>query len=126
MASASSTPRPASWNAQLNGSAFTTGQTSSLTADFNGTAKADLYVFVTLPGGGFFALGASAPNVLVPVASNLQLGFALEVPLSTHTFTGSEAAGAYTWYALLVRPGLNPAQSANWLSIDSAPFTFTP
>ena len=113
-------------DAQLNGSAFTTGQTSSLTADFNGTAKADLYVFVTLPGGGFFALGASAPNVLVPVASNLQLGFALEVPLSTHTFKGSEAAGAYTWYALLVRPGLNPAQSANWLSIDSAPFTFTP
>ena len=59
-------------------------------------------------------------------AEALRLGFALEVPLSTHTFTGSEAAGAYTWYALLVRPGLNPAQSANWLSIDSTPFTFTP
>jgi len=113
-------------DAQLNGSAFTTGQALSLTADFNGTAKADLYVFVMLPGGGFFALGASAPNMLVPAASNLQLGFAVDVPLFTHTFTGSEAAGAYTWFVLLVRPGLDPAQSANWLSIDSTPFTFTP
>jgi hypothetical protein len=113
-------------DAQLNGSSFTTGQALSLTADFNGTATADLYVFVTLPGGGFFALGAAAPNVLVPAASSLKLGFVVDAPLFTHTFTGSEAAGAYTWYALLVRPGLNPAQSANWLGIDSAPFTFTP
>jgi hypothetical protein len=113
-------------DAELNGSAFTTGQTSSLIADFNGTAKADVYVFVTLPGGGFFALGASAPNVLVPAAANLQLGFANDVPLFTHTFAGSEAAGAYTWYVLLVRPGQNPLQSANWLGVDAAPFTFTP
>jgi len=113
-------------DARLNGSSFATGQTLSLTADFNGTEKADLYVFVTLPGGGFFALGAAAPNILVPAASNLQLGFAVDVPLFTRTFTGSEAAGAYTWFALLVRPGLNPAAPANWLGIDSAPFTFTP
>jgi hypothetical protein len=113
-------------DARLDGSGFATGQTMSLTADLNGTAKADIYILLVLPGGGFFALGASAPNVLAPAASNVQLAFAVDVPLFTHTFTGAEAAGAYTWYALLVRPGLDPAQTASWLSIDSAAFTFTP
>jgi hypothetical protein len=111
---------------RLNGSAFATAQTMSLTADFNGTAKADIYILLALPGGGFFALGALAPNVAVPAASNVQLGFAADVPLFTHTFTGSEAAGSYAWYVLLVRAGQSPAQTANWLSVDFAPFTFTP
>lgn len=110
----------------LNGSAFATGQTMSLTADFNGTARADVYIVVAPPGGGFFALGASAPNVLVPVGSNVQLGFAAELPIFNHTFTGTEAAGSYSWVALLVRAGQNPAQTANWLFIDVVPFTFTP
>ncbi len=119
-------PPPGFVDAKLNGSAFTTGQTLSLTADLNGTARADLYVVLALPGGGFFALGASAPNVLVPAATNVQLGFAVDVPLFTRTLTGAEAAGAYTWLVLLVKPGLDPTQTANWLGFDSAPFTFTP
>jgi hypothetical protein len=119
-------PPPGFVDARLNGTTFTTGQTLSLTADLNGTSNADVYVFVTLPGGGFFALGASAPNVLVPVARSVPLRFAIDVPLFSQTFTGSEAPGNYAWYVLLVRPGLSPTQAANWLAFDSAPYTFTP
>lgn len=119
-------PPPGFVDAKLDGTSFATGQTMNLTADFNGTAQADLYVILTLPGGGFIALGAGAPNTLAPLVTDLALGFAVDAPLFSLTFTGAEPAGAYGWFTLLVRPGTNPTQPANWLSVDSAPFTFTP
>jgi hypothetical protein len=119
-------PPPGFIDAKLNGSAFSTGQAMSLTADLNGTDRADLYVILGLPGGSFIALGASAPNTLAPLASNLQLGFAVDAPLFNLTFAGSEPAGSYYWVTLLVRPGTSPLTSANWLSSDVLSFTFTP
>ena len=75
-----------------HGAAFTSGDTHVLTADFNGTARADVYEILFVPDGTFYALGASAPNVLAPAASNLQLASTLDAPLLTHTFGGAEAA----------------------------------
>jgi hypothetical protein len=119
-------PPPGFVDAALNGSTFTTGQTVNLTADLNGTARADLYAILAIPGGVFYAVGASSLNVLVPAASNVQLGFAVGTPLFSLTFTGTQPAGAYTWYVLLVKPGTNPADPANRLGADAASFTFAP
>lgn len=119
-------PPPGFIDAKLNDAAFGTGEAMSLTADLNGTDRADLYVLLGLPGGGFIALRAGAPNTLAPLATNLQLSFTVDSPLFNLTFTGSEPAGTYNWFTILVRPGTNPAQTANWLSSDAASFTFTP
>jgi hypothetical protein len=119
-------PPPGFVDAALNGSAFATGQTLNLTADFNGTARADLYAILAIPGGSFYALGATSLNVLVPAAANIQLAFAVGTPLFSFTFGGTEPAGAYTWYVLLAKPGTSPLQAANWLGADSVAFTFAP
>jgi hypothetical protein len=119
-------PPPGFVDAVLNRSAFTTGQTLNLTGDFNGTARADLYVILAIPGGAFYAVGASSLNVLAPAAANVQLGFALARPLLSFSFAGTEAPGAYSAVVLLVRPGTNPADPANRLGADVASFTFTP
>src|SRR5438477_512419 len=123
---AASSPSPGVIDARLNASTVRDGDTLQLTADINGTARADLYVLLFLPGGSFFALGGTAPNTLVPAAANIQLGFAVDVPLFVHAFNGTEAARSYTWYVLLVAPGTNPAQTTNWLGADVAGFSFTP
>lgn len=119
-------PPPGFVDAKLNGAAFTSGDTHVLTADFNGTARADVYVILFVPDGTFYALGASAPSVLAPAASNLQIAFTLDAPLLTHTFGGAEAAGTYVWYVLLVSPGTSPSQPTNWRGADTATFVFAP
>jgi hypothetical protein len=120
-------PPPGFILAKVTGSAVSTGQTHSLGADFNGTARADIYAILVFPDGtSFYSVGASGINTLTPLAANAQLGFTVGVPLFSHTFVGTEAAGTYTWYLLLVRPGTNPSQSANWLGADTATFSFTP
>jgi hypothetical protein len=38
-----------------------------------------------------------------------------------HVF-GAETAGDYKWYSVITRVGRDVFDSANWLSIDEAPF----
>ncbi|PYQ46453.1 MAG: hypothetical protein DMF77_00785, partial [Acidobacteria bacterium] len=82
-------PPPGFVDAALNRSTFTAGQPVNLTADFNGTARADLHLILAFPGGGFYAVGAPSLNVLVPAAANVQLGFAVGTPLFSFTFSGT-------------------------------------
>jgi hypothetical protein len=111
----------------LNQESFTTGETHTLLADFNGTASADIYVLLVLPNGSFVSIAPGFPvNVLVPAATAVPLGFAVDVPLFSYLFTGAEEAGAYTWVTLLVSAGGDPSQYANWLDYDLASFDFTP
>jgi hypothetical protein len=112
---------------QIDRTALTPGQSQSLKADLNGTASADFYLLLALPSGGFISIApGSAPNVLTPVATNVALRFLTDVPLLTRTWTGSEPAGAYSWYAILTRAGSNPGNTANWIGLDVVPFTVGP
>jgi hypothetical protein len=111
----------------LDRSAYTTGQTANLKADFTGTAAVDIYLLEVLPDGTFVSIAPGFPvNRAVPAATNVRLGFFLDVPLSSHTFSGSELAGTYHWIAVLTRTGTNVANTANWVGFDYASFTFTP
>lgn len=117
-------PPPGFVDAKLNGTSFVSGQTLQLTADFNGTSRADIYVALVAPNGTFYSIGTAAPpNVLAPAALNVPLGLFVNVPLFTYTFAGTEARGTYTWYVILVAPGANAAQAANWLGVDAVVFT---
>lgn len=114
-------------DAFLNQESFTTGEAHSLRADLNGTAISDIYVLLVLPDGNLVSIAPGFPiNALVPAASAAQLGFALDVPLFDHVFTGAEGAGTYTWVVLLVSAGADPTQQGNWLGFDLAAFDFAP
>jgi hypothetical protein len=120
-------PPPGFIDLMLNQNAFSTGQAMSLKADLNGTAPADFYLLLVLPGGTFVSIAPGLPvNKVVPAATNVPLHFVTDVPLFNHTFTGSEAAGTYYWLAILARAGTNVLNTANWLGSDSAVFTFIP
>jgi hypothetical protein len=111
----------------LDRGAYATGQTQSLTADVSGTARVDSYLILVYPSGDYVSVAPGLPvNRLVPAATNVPLGWALDVPLSSYRFTGAEPTGQYYWIAVLVRAGTAVADSANWVGVDSAAFTFTP
>jgi hypothetical protein len=120
-------PPPAFVDALLNQDTFSAGQTLDLKADLNGTARADLYLLLVVPGGTFYSVGGTGvPNELVPAARDAALGFATDVPLVNSTITGFEPGGVYTWVLGLVTPGANPAVGTNWLAFDVATFTLNP
>lgn len=96
----------------------------SLVNPLNASASVDVYVAVQVPGGQllFFPGFGTTP---VRFASSFAVGPLLETfdfTMLAHTF-GSEPAGAYTWFAVLTPLGADPMNSANWLSLDEAPFT---
>jgi hypothetical protein len=93
----------------LNGTAFRSGQTMSVTAKLTpGTVAApvDAYVIVQLPTGGYLSLqlGGGLVQGIVPIARGL-VPFPYEGTLASYTFGGAEPLGTYKWYALLTRPG---------------------
>jgi hypothetical protein len=111
----------------LDRDAYTTGETQSLTADVSGTARVDSYLLLVYPSGDYVSIAPGLPvNRLAPAATNVALGFALDVPLSTYRFSGAEPAGTYYWIAVLTRAGTAVGSTANWVGFDYAGFTFTP
>jgi hypothetical protein len=111
----------------LDRDTYATGQTQALTADVSGTARVDSYLLLVYPSGDFVSVAPGLPvNRVVPAATNVPLGWALDVPLSTYAFTGAEPAGPYFWIAVLIRAGTAFENTANWVGFDYAAFTFTP
>jgi hypothetical protein len=99
----------------------------TLTADVNGTARVDFYLLLVFPSGDFVSVAPGLPvNQIVPAATNVALGWSLDVPLGAFRFTGGEPAGDYFWIALLTRTGTPVANNANWVGFDYASFRFTP
>ena len=106
---------------------YAAGQTQSLTADVSGTARVDSYLLLVLPSGDYVSIAPGLPvNRLVPAATDVPLGWTLDVPLSTYRFTGAEPAGNYFWIAVLTRAGTAVENTANWVGFDYAAFSFTP
>jgi hypothetical protein len=111
----------------LDRGAYATGQTQTLAADVSGTARVDSYLLLVLPSGDYVSIAPGLPlNRLVPAATDVPLGFSLDVPLSTYTFTGAELTGDYFWIAVLTRAGTAVENAANWVGFDYAAFSFTP
>lgn len=108
---------------QLNQNAFRTGQTMSLTATLTpGAGPVDAYVVVRLPDGRFLSLtGTGAVSGIVPLAAGITpVAFSGEI--LRYAFTGSEPAGAYTWFG-----GLTQAGTTNLVgTIAESLFTFNP
>jgi hypothetical protein len=112
---------------QVSDATLVTGENQALTCDLNGTASVDFYLALVYPGGFFVSIAPGFPvNTLAPAATNVPLSFVRDAPLVSYTWTGAEPAGSYAWVAILARAGTNPAVAANRLSVDVAPFTFTP
>jgi hypothetical protein len=112
---------------KLNAGSFSTGQQLRLTADFNGTAAADVYLPIVRPDGTFVSLAPGFPvGVLAPFASGVPLRFLKDVPLFSRTFAASQPPGTYQVVAFVVRAGADPYQAGNWLSYDVGGFTFAP
>lgn len=93
---------------QVNGSSFRTGQTMTLTASLRaGSAPVltDAYVVLRLPDGSFLSLagGGVVPGI-VPIVTGLT-PFGGSGLLLSHTFTGTEPPGSYTWMAALTQAG---------------------
>lgn len=111
---------------QVDRTAIAAGQSQSVKVDLNGTASADFYLVLVLPGGGFISIAPGAtPNVLKPVATNVALHFLTDVPLLTKVWSAAEA-GSYSWYAILTRAGTSPSNTANWIGVDAVPFSVGP
>lgn len=115
------------FNVYTDRSVYSSGDTMtvqlSLVNPTNASATVDVYVAVQTPGGQllFFPGFGTTP---VPFASGFSVAPLVETfdfTMLTHTF-GGEAAGAYTWFAVLTPAGADPTNSANWLSLDDAPF----
>jgi hypothetical protein len=100
-----------------NDASISVGENARLTMDLNGTATADLWFFSVLPG---------RPATGGKVASSVHLGFAVDIPILDHHFTGAEPPGSYIFLALLTVPGGNPAVPADRLSAGVGSFVFTP
>jgi hypothetical protein len=111
----------------LNRGDFATGDTIALSADVSGTARVDLYLLLVFPSGDFVSLAPGLPvNRLVPAATNVVLGWALDVPLASFRFGGGELEGGYSWVAVLTRAGTAVTNSANWVGFDYEGFRFAP
>ena len=120
-------PPPGFVDAKLNATSFAAGQQLRLTADFNGTATADVYLPLVKPDGTFVSLAPGFPaGVLAPYASGVPLRFLKDVALFNSTFGAASQPGSYRIVAILVRAGADPRQAANWLAYDVAPFSLGP
>jgi hypothetical protein len=85
--------------------------------DLNGIATADLW---------FFAVFPRSPATGGRIVSSVNLGFAVDIPILDHTFSGAEPPGSYLFLALLTVPGGNPTVPADRLSVAVGSFVFTP
>jgi len=96
----------------------------SLVNSANTTLNVDAYVALQLPNGqAFFYPGFGTTPV--PIASNVAVAPLLEVfdvSIFSAMFSGGEPVGIYTWYTVMTPAGADVLNSANWLSLDSAPF----
>lgn len=114
-------------DAFLNQETFSASETLTLRADLNGTATIDFYLLLVLPDGNFVSIAPGLPvNAVVPAATGVPLVFAPDLELFSHTFTGDEAGGTYTWVVLLVAAGADPTDSANLRGFDVESFALVP
>lgn len=86
-----------------------------LTAAFT----ADPYLGVVLPNGETQVF----PFGTVEIPASIRI---FDVPQFSGSFGGTEPPGQYSWFSLLVKPGTDPNDPANYLSVDVAPFAFVP
>ena len=111
----------------LDRDAYATGQDLTLGADLSGTARVDFYLLLVYPSGDYVSMAPGLPvNQVAPAATNVPLGFNLDLPLARYRFTGAEPEGAYYWIAVLTRAGTAVANGANWVGFDYASFSFAP
>jgi subtilisin family serine protease len=115
------------FNVYTNRSVFNPGDSMnvflSLVNPTNSAANVDLYLAVKVPSGDvLFYPGFT--TTATPFASNFAVAPLVETfdfNVFNHVF-GAETAGDYKWYSVITRVGRDVFDSANWLSIDEAPF----
>lgn len=96
--------------------------------------RADLYFGITRPDGNetfTWVNGTGAAYLrrgMAPLVEEIAPGAGTTLDVAAqlrrqfeYSFTGHEAPGMYTVFALLVLAGTSPANSANWLGVDMAP-----
>jgi len=96
---------------------------TATTAASNPVANADVYVALQLPDGTllFMQPGGGFGTTLTPLVSNISVPD-FTGPIFNFTFTGTEPAGNYTWFAALTTPG-----SLNVIgTLAAVPFSFAP
>ncbi len=94
---------------------------------YNGGAcqMADIYLVFQDPNGGlgFFPEFSAVPKPVLPEAINIcGSPFVSDLVFYQRTFTPEDSAGTHAIHGLLTKPGSNPIDTRNWLSIDSAPY----
>jgi len=110
----------------LNGAAFNTNSTMTVTASTVQSApvaNADVYVALQLPDGTLLVMqpDGSFSTTLTALVSNIPVPD-FSGPIFNYTFTGAEPVGNYTWFAALTTPG-----SLNIIGTMAVqPFSFGP
>jgi len=100
---------PPAISASVNGTAFTAGQTMTLTISTTAGAppvQADAYIALQLPDGTLLLMqpNLSFSPAINPLLSNWTVQ-TLSGPLFSFMFTGAEPKGTYTWFVGLAQTG---------------------
>jgi hypothetical protein len=87
------------------------------TQSFQPSLRADIYLAVVLPGPTLLFIRGDLgfTEALTPFVSNFPIGTNETTIVAGH-LPASIAGVAVTLYAVLCRPGMSPADTANWLS----------
>ncbi len=95
-----------------------------------------LYLGARLPDGTFASWRRDGAGNLFLQRDTSPLPFTGGIPIDPlsgegkqsfrYTFLGSEPAGFYLAYALLVVSGTDPLDPRNWIAVSTVPFRFTP
>lgn len=75
--------------------------------------------------GGRLTLTPTGPTP-EPVVRNDPLGLNVSAPVATQTWGAGDRTGIYTGYLVIVRAGLSPLNSANWVAADAVGVTLAP
>ncbi len=93
----------------------------------SGTCRmADIYLIFQDPNGAlkFFPDFSASPRTVLPDAINMcGSPFVSDLVFYEKAFSPNDPNGAHAIHGLLTKPGSNPLDVNNWLSIDSAPYT---
>lgn len=111
----SRSPFPIYTDRLVYGAADTMSTRLSLINPMGETWNVDAYLGLILPDGQFVTFPVG------PITEPASLKV-FNLPVFIGPVSGLPQSGAYQWFSILVQPGSDPADPANHISVDTAPF----
>jgi len=112
----------------VNQSEYQVGDQLRLDVTANGNELVDLYVIIIFPGGSFqsvlYPLNFSMINAVLPYQSEISISDEQIFPILDVPLPQGIQKGTYSCYGLVMIPGSDPWDVANWINYAGMNFEF--